>query len=207
MADDGASSAEMRRRPATPDADPLALDEETVEGLLGGELSPAQAPPGYAEVAELLTAVAAPPGPAELAGQAAALALLRAVTRPRRAAAATRRAARRRRRIVAAVVMVGALVTGGVAGAATGHLPGPLRDAGRGILGPPDDGPAPAPPARPGSVSVPATKGGPASTDAATGPRGARPGATAGGPASTAAGPSYEGLCQAYRVGKGDEQG
>jgi hypothetical protein len=207
MADDDASSAEMRRLPATPDADPLALDDETVERLLRGELAPDQAPPGYAEVAELLTAVAAPPSPGELTGQAAALAELRAVTRPRRAAA-TRRAARRRRTGLAVAVLVGALVTGGVAGAATGHLPAPLRDAGRSILGPLDDGPAPAQPARPGPPSVPAAQGGPPSAGTTTGPQGARLGTTAGGPASTAAGPEdNKGLCQAYQAGKGDEQG
>ena len=51
--------------------------------------------------------------------------------------AATRRASkprRRRRAGLAAVVVVGALATGGVAGAATGHLPGPVREAARSIL-------------------------------------------------------------------------
>ena len=56
MADDDASSADMRRPSANPDADPLSLDEETVERLLAGELSPGQVPPGYAEVAALLGA-------------------------------------------------------------------------------------------------------------------------------------------------------
>jgi hypothetical protein len=42
---DDASTADMRRPFSDPDADPLALDEETVERLLSGELPPAQAPP------------------------------------------------------------------------------------------------------------------------------------------------------------------
>ncbi|MFL6219981.1 MAG: hypothetical protein ACJ742_15795, partial [Actinomycetes bacterium] len=71
----------MRRR--FTDADPLALDEETVERLLAGDLPPSQVPPGYARVAALLAATTAPPTPEELAGQAEVLAELRAVTRPR----------------------------------------------------------------------------------------------------------------------------
>jgi hypothetical protein len=53
MDPDDASSAEMRRRRADRDADPPALDEETVERLLTGELDAAHAPPGYADMAEL----------------------------------------------------------------------------------------------------------------------------------------------------------
>jgi hypothetical protein len=204
MADDDASSAEMRRRPATPDADPLALDDETVERLLRGELAPAAAPPGYAEVVELLAVTSAPPSPGELAGRAAALAELRAVTRPRRAAPGWRR----RRAGLAAVVVVGALVTGGVAGAATGHLPGPVRDAARGILGPQGDAASPTPPARPGTSTDPATTSGSAAAGTTIGPQGPGPGTAAGGPASTAAGlEDNKGLCQAYLAGKGAEQG
>src|SRR5215218_2484997 len=136
MGADDASSADMRRPPANPDADPLALDDETLERLLTGELSPTQAPPGYAEVAALLAATAAPPTPDELAGQAAALAELRAATRPQRAVVGLRRAApppRRRRVGLLAVALVGALAMGGVA-AAAGNVPAPLRDAARRIM-------------------------------------------------------------------------
>jgi hypothetical protein len=131
---DDASTADMRRRPDR-DADPLTLDEETVERLLAGELSPAQVPPEYAGVAALLAATAAAPSQEELAGQAAALAELRAVTTAR--AATTRRATRprRRRRIgLAAVAIAGALATGGAAVAATGNLPEPVRKVTRSIL-------------------------------------------------------------------------
>ena len=87
-----------------------------------------------------------------LAGQAAALAELRAVTRARTATRRTSKPERRRRVGLAAVVVVGALATGGVAGAATGHLPGPVREAARSILvtvggaepAAPTPGPAPA---------------------------------------------------------------
>lgn len=210
MADDGASFAEMRRRPTDPDADPLALDDETVERLLRGELPPAQAPPGYAEVARLLAAATAPPSPGELAGQAAALAELRTVTRPRRAAIGARRAARPRRRRtgLAIVVVAGALVTGGVAGAATGHLPGSVRDAARSIFASPGDRTPPDSPTRPGSPPDPGTTGGPASTGATTGPPGSQPTGTSDrGPASTASGLDNKGLCQAYLARKGGEQG
>jgi hypothetical protein len=198
----------MRRR--FTDADPLALDEETVERLLAGDLPPSRVPPGYARVAALLAATTAPPTPEELGGQAEVLAELRAVTRPRRAAVHTRRAARPPRRRwagLAAAALVGALVTGGAAAAATGNLPGPVRDVARNILdtaggaGPgPATMPAPAPASHastPGSVQAGQSK---------------RPtGATGSGPATTGAAaapnPNLEGLCQAYLSSKGAEQG
>jgi hypothetical protein len=204
MGSDDASSADMRRPPTQPEADPLALDDETVERLLRGGLSPAQVPPGYAEVAALLAATTAPPSPEELSGQAAALAELRAVTRRRRATAGTRRLARpprRRRAGLAAVVLVGAVATGGVAAAATGHFPAPVRDAARSILAPLDDRTPPG--ARPGQAAT----SGPASSSATTGPSGSQPtGTTPHGPASTAAGPAagqnHQGLCLAYLAGQ-----
>jgi hypothetical protein len=206
---DDASTADMRRPFSDPDADPLALDEETVERLLSGELPPAQAPPEYAGVAALLAATVATPTREELAGQAAALAELRAVTRAR--AAHGRRAGkpRRRRRVgLAAVVVVGALATGGVAGA-TGHLPGPVREAARSILvtvggaapAAPTPGPSPAPLTRP-TGSNGADPGEQASST--TGRTGRGPVTT--GPGS-AASPDLEGLCQAFLAGNSAEQG
>jgi hypothetical protein len=209
MADDDASSAEMRRQSTHRDADPLALDEDTVEQLLTGALPPAQAPAGYAEVAQLLAAVAATPTPGELVGQEAALAELRAVTWAR-ARAGGRRAARvdtrrRRRTGLAVVVVVGALVTGGVAGAATGHLPGPVGEAARSILG---TGGGEAPSASTGGGQPPAPVTRP--TGSGGGPAGSRPGSAAGsGPggvgAGSIAGPNLEGLCQAFLSGSGGE--
>jgi hypothetical protein len=195
---DGASSAEMRRPPST---DPLALDDASVERLLSGTLPAAAAPPGYAGVARLLAATVAPPTPRELAGQAAVLAELRAVTRERRATVAAGRARPRRRRVgLAVVVVVGALATGGVA-AATGHLPGPVREAARGVLGPAGEAPASSSATTPPGTGTAGTgPGGPAST-ARSGPR---PGPAAAGPAS---GPALDGLCQAFQEGKGSDQG
>jgi hypothetical protein len=77
-----ASSAEITEPSAG--ADIVALDEETAERLLAGDLHPAQAPPGYAGVAVLLAAAAATPSPDELAGQAAALGELDTMARARR---------------------------------------------------------------------------------------------------------------------------
>ena len=208
MAADDASSAEMRRPPTNRDADPLALDEDTVEQLLTGALPPTQAPAGYARVAQLLAAAAAAPTPGELAGRGAALAELRAVARARPAAAVAAvqpgPVRRRRRTGLAVVVVVGALATGGVAGAATGHLPGPVRGAARTILGTgggqspsasTDAGQPPAP------VKRPAGAGG--------GLSGSRLGVSTSrglgdGPAAS---PNLEGLCQAFLAGIGAEQG
>ena len=108
MGADDTWSAEIKRLPFTPDPDPLALDDDLAERLLDGDLPPDQTPAGYAEVAALLAATVAAPRPAELAGQEAALAELRAVTRARRAIPpATGRPGRRRRvRLLVAVAVV-----------------------------------------------------------------------------------------------------
>ena len=204
----------MRRPPF----DPLALDDDSVERLLTGDLPPAQVPPAYAMVAELLAAAAAAPSPRELAGQAPVRAELRAVTRARRPATATFRPApaprRRRRTGLAVVVVAGALATGGVAGAATGHVPGPVREAARTILGG-AGGAAPATPARPVPSPSPAPETHPTGAGGA-GPHGSRPGvATSRGPGPAAAAPApspdLKGLCQAYArapaAGAGHGQG
>jgi hypothetical protein len=194
---DDASSAEMRRPPPT---DPLALDDASDERLLSG-IPPAAAPPGYAGLARLLAATVAPPTPRELAGQAAVLAELRAVTRGRRATAPVRPARPRRRRAgLAVVVVVGALATGGVA-AATGHLPGPVREAARTVLGPGGAATSPAP--APGTATAGSGGTRPGGSASTVGP-GPRSGPAAAGPA---AGPALDGLCQAFQQGKGGGQG
>jgi hypothetical protein len=213
MDPDDASSAEMNQPFTAAGPVPLALDEETVERLLAGDLPPAQAPPGYAEVATLLAATVAEPSPEELAGRPAALAELRAMTRTGPAAATPRRAGRlaRRRRVgLAVVVVVGALATGGAAAAATGHLPGPIGAVARSILAT-VGGAEPATPPQPGRQPAPDSRN-PDAGGAATGtqgpwPAGATdpaPGPTAAGPA---AGPGVEGLCEAFMAGQGTQQG
>jgi hypothetical protein len=216
MGADDASFAEMRRPLTDPDADPLALDEETVEQLLTGRLSPSQAPPGYAEVAALVAAMTAEPTPEELAGQSKVLAELRAATRPqpRRAAAHTRRAARSPRRRwagLAAVALVGALATGGAAVAAGGHLPAPVRDAARSILGTVGGDLEPATPTQPDPPSAPSASG-PASAGATAGPQASLPtGSAAPGSglkgAGPAADPDKEGLCKAFLASQDKQQG
>jgi hypothetical protein len=206
MGPDDASFADMRR---LTDPDPLALDEETVERLLAGDLSPSQVPPGYAQVAALLAATAAEPTPEELAGQAEVLAELRAVTRTRRAGAHTRRAAgppRRRWAGLAAAALVGALVTGGAAAAATGNLPVPVRDAARSILGTVGGDLEPA------TSSQPSAASGPASASTIPGPKGPQPaGSTAPGSGPKGAGPvaepDKEGLCKAFLASQDKEHG
>ncbi|HYJ70984.1 MAG TPA: hypothetical protein VE265_00755 [Actinomycetota bacterium] len=194
------------RRP--PDPDQLAVDDDTLERLLTGGLPPAQAPSGYAEVARLLAAAVAAPSPGELAGQAAALEELRAVTRARPAATTTPRSAatgrRRRRTGLAVVVVAGALAAGGVAGAATGHLPGQVREAARTILA--TGGGEPPASTRTGPRPAPVTGTGGAARE------GSRPGGATGGRlgpvgAGPAASPDLEGLCQAFRSGNGAELG
>ena len=198
MADDDASSAEMRR---PPDPDQLAVDDDTLERLLTGGLPPAQAPSGYAEVARLLAAAVAAPHPSELAGQAAALEELRAVTRARAAAGGWRAARvdtrRRRRTGLAVVVVAGALAAGGVAGAATGHLPGPVREAARTILATVGgaEPPTPTPP-----HSARGRRRSPTAAPTGAGrPRPAPPPAAGSGSGGRRAGgrPGREGLCQA----------
>jgi hypothetical protein len=210
---DDAAAAEVRRRFADLGLDLLALDEDTAERLLNGELAPAQAPPGYAEVVALLAATVAAPSPAELAGQAAAVAELRAVTRTGPAAVIGRRVAKRsrRRRVgMAVVVVVGALATGGAAAAASGRLPGPIQDAAGSILVT-VGGAEPAPPPQPGRPPAPTTRN-PDAGDATTAPPGPQPaGATKHGRGPTAAGsvanPDKQGLCRAFMAGQDRQRG
>jgi hypothetical protein len=202
MGIDDASTADVRRLFAAPDAEPPPLDLETAERLLAGDLPLDEAPPGYAQVAALLAAMVAAPGPEELKGRAAALAELRAVTRTRPSRARTRLAGRwsRRRRVGLAVVAVtGALATGGAAAAVGGHLPGSVREAARSILvtvgGPESATPAPAPPAPRSTVPGP---GGTAALPRGSGPTGQATPSSAPAGAGPVAEPGMEGPCRAY---------
>jgi hypothetical protein len=197
MGADDAWSAEIKRLPLTPDPDPLALDDDLAERLLAGDLPPGHTPPGYAEVATLLAAAAAPPTPAELAGQEAALAELRAATRARRAIPwGTGGPGRRRRVGLLVAVAVCALSTTGIAAAASGTLPAPLRDTARRIFATVDDR-APMPSAPPGQQPIPSTGEGAAVGSASEG-EGATP---AGEPEATAGtGAANDGPCRASEV-------
>jgi hypothetical protein len=107
-------------------ATPPAADQDTLERLLVGRLSPADAPAGYAGLAGLLAAVAAPAAPEELAGEQLMLAEFKAVVQsppptlaPRRANMLSKLASVK----AAAAVLAAVLSIGGVAAAATGLLP------------------------------------------------------------------------------------
>jgi hypothetical protein len=197
-------AAELKRLLATQDPDPLALDQDTAERLLDGDLPPDQAPPGYAEVAGLLAATVAAPSPAELTGQEAALAELRTVTRPRRVAVprGVGKPGRRRRTGLVVAVAVGALSTGGIAAAATGHLPDPIRDTAQSIFATGADAtPRPSPnPGWPPAPHAGKTDAGGATTDG----QGARP---AGEPESTAMRDAVnDDRCRASRARKGADK-
>jgi hypothetical protein len=165
----------------------LALDEGTAERLLTGRLDAADAPPGYGRVAALLASVSAPPDTQELAGQAAVVAAFEAAARSRPARPVGVRLLIPRRSQVftklltvkVASAVLGVLVTGGVAAAATGSLPAPAQQAAHALLG---------------GAGVPA----PAE---ATGTTRANP----VGP--DAAGPAAQGLCRAWSAGQGGQHG
>jgi hypothetical protein len=163
--------------------DRLGLDDDTAERLLTGRLAPADAPPGYGQVAAVLAAVSAPPDTEELAGQTAARALFAAATRSR---PVDIRLSPRRTQVItklltakAAAAVLGVLMTGGVAAAATGNLPAPAQQAAHALLG---------------GAGVPAPAAATATTQAhAVGP--------------DAAGPAARGLCRAWSAGQGGQHG
>jgi hypothetical protein len=203
MGADDAWSAEIKRLPFTPDLDPLALDDDVADRLLDGDLPPDQTPAGYAAVAALLAATVAAPSPAELAGEEAALAELRAVTRARRAIVwgSGRPSRRRRVGLLVAVVVVG-LSTTGIAAAATGTLPDPIGAAARRIVATVDDATSMAS-TTPGRQPAPTTGDG-AAVGATSQGQGARP---AGVPEATAGpGAGNDDRCRASKTGKGPDK-
>jgi hypothetical protein len=205
MADDDAVSAEMRRpRPDKFGSDPLALDEATVERLLGGLLDARSAPAAYTEVAELLAAATAPAQPDELTGVGLLLAAFRAAHPPVPARAARQRARppRRVRAAAAALAIVATLLLGGVAAAVTG-LPVQVGRVARAVL---PGAPAPSAPGgqdRPGPTA-PTTTGG-RQGDLGRANEGAPGGAGAQGTAT--ASQDLAGLCRAYLAGQGSSSG
>jgi hypothetical protein len=101
------------------------------------------------------------------------------------------------------VVVVGALATGGVAAATTGHLPEPVRQAARSILASGGE-PATLEPPEPAPVATTGSGGAGLGGAPSTGAPGGGLGAAASG---SVAQPELEGLCRAFLAGKGGEQG
>lgn len=151
------------------------LDDANVSALLGG--GPAhELPPAYAHVAALVRAATAPGAPTETEIPAALLArLVTPVPANELDRARAARPARRRHVVLVASALL--LSTGGVAAAATGHLPTPLQgvvaDAAEtlGIDLPTPGDPAPDPaqpdPASPATPATPAVSAPPVPTTAA----------------------------------------
>jgi hypothetical protein len=202
VSDDDAAGDDMSKLGRHLDGDPLALDQGTAERLLAGTVDPADAPPAYAAVAEVLAAAAGPPQPDELIGEVEAVARFnvrrRAAERGRRRAPVRRHLARL---VLVSAVVLGMLSAGG-AGFATGVLPRTGQWLGQTIqsLVGPDPAIEAPPRTGPGSpTSTPfAGRDGPAA--AATTPRSLQ-GSTPGiGLGSTAA---ADELCKAWEAGKG----
>jgi hypothetical protein len=118
----------MRRLLTSRKPMPAPLDQETADRLLAGQLDPADAPPGYGEVARLLAAASAPSTGDELASEEAALAAFAARSHTHPAEPSQPGGPSEWSGGKAALVVVVALVTiSGVAVAATGRLQRPAR--------------------------------------------------------------------------------
>jgi hypothetical protein len=130
MSDDDALGAEMRPLLGLLEAAPPVADKDLLERLLGGRLSPADAPAGYGGLARLLAAATAPATSEELAGEQALLAEFAVVMPSRPPTLVPRRATMPSKPFTvkaAAAVLVAVLSIGGVAAAATGLLPSQAR--------------------------------------------------------------------------------
>ncbi len=109
------------------------LDEDTIERLLSARIAPADAPPGYAEVARLVRIVAGASGPSDLPQEERHVAAAIAVLRPGSAATVPMDRPRqtrswRRRARIGGLMLAGALV--GSSGLAfAGALPDGAQDA------------------------------------------------------------------------------
>lgn len=127
MSDDDALGPDMHPLLGFLESAPPVADQDTLERLLEGRLDPASASPGYGGLARLLAAATAPAAPHELAGEQRALAEFAAVMRSTPPTLGPRRIAVRSKVFTmkaAAAALVAVLSVGGIAAAATGHLPG-----------------------------------------------------------------------------------
>jgi hypothetical protein len=117
----------------------VTLDANTSDRLLAGAVAPADAPPGYADVASLLAALSTEPTADELAREAEHVAMVAATVRSpwgTQSSLPTRSFipfALSRPRIAAVLIAAGLACTGGLASA--GALPGAAQDIASEILG------------------------------------------------------------------------
>jgi hypothetical protein len=127
MSDDDALEPDMHPLLGFPESAPPVADQDTLERLLESRLNPTSAPPGYGGLARLLAAATLPAAPEERASEQRALAEFTAVMRSTPPTLVHRRIAVPTKVFTmkaAAAALVAALSVGGIAAAATGHLPG-----------------------------------------------------------------------------------
>jgi hypothetical protein len=200
MSDEDALGADMHPLPGFLEGGPSAGDQDTLERLLDGPLDPGSVPPGYGGLARLLGAATAPAAPEELAGEQRALGEFTAVMRSTPPTLSPRRTAVPRKVFTikaAAAALVAVLSVGGIAAAATGHLPGqasPVADQAAATTG------ADAAAQGLGKAAA-ANLGGAADAGSADG----QGRASAVGP--DASGAARAGLCRAWQAGQGADHG
>jgi hypothetical protein len=200
MSDKDALGADMHPLLGSLEAGTSAGDQDTLERLLDSPLDPGSVPPGYGGLARLLAAATAPAAPDELAGQQRALAEFTAVMRSTPPTLSPRRTAVPRKVFTikaAAAALVAVLSVGGIAAAATGHLPGqasPVADQAAATTA--------ADAAAQGLGKAAAANVGGTAQAEATDAQGRE---SAVGPDATGA--ARAGLCQAWQSGQGDDHG
>jgi len=201
MSDEDALGADMHPLPGFLEGGPPVGDQDTLERLLDSPLDPGSVPPGYGGLARLLAAATAPAAPDELAGQQRALGEFTAVMRSTPPTLSPRRTAVPRKVFTikaAAAALVAVLSVGGIAAAATGHLPGqasPVADQAAATTAAADAA------AQGLGKAAAANMDGTAPADATE----AQGRESPVGPDATAA--ARAGLCQAWQSGQGDDHG
>jgi hypothetical protein len=201
MNGDDALEADMHPLLRFLEAAPPDADRDTLERLLDGRLDPASVPPGCDGLVRLLAAATAPATPQELAGEQQTMASFAAVMRSTPPTLSPRRTAVPRKVFTikaAAAALVAVLSVGGIAAAATGHLPGqasPVADQAAATTAAAD-----AAAHGLGKAAVASTGG--AAQAGATDAQGRE---SAVGPDATAA--ARAGLCQAWQAGQGGDHG
>jgi hypothetical protein len=198
MSDQDALGADMHPLPGSLAGGPPAGDQDTLERLLDGPIDPGSVPPGYGGLARLLAAATAPAAAEELAGEQRALGEFTAVMRSTPPTRSPRRTAVARKVFTmkaAAAALVAVLSVGGIAAAATGHLPGQAS--------PVADQPAATTAADAAAQGLGRAAAANLGGTAPAGATNAQGRESAVGPDATAA--ARAGLCPAWPAGQGDD--